>query len=336
MSLTIRPYRDTTTLAEAIRSGDRRALAKALSLVESTHPQDVRLALELLEQLYPHTGTAYRIGISGVPGVGKSTFLNNFGTYLIDHKDRTIAVIAIDPSSIRSGGSILGDKTRMLDLARRKEAFIRPSPSSGMLGGIAPATREAVLLCEAAGFNTIFVETVGVGQTDTAIADIVDFVLLFVLANAGDELQGIKRGIMEIADAIIINKADGAFKSLAEQARRHLVSALRLLVPPSAPWHPPVLLCSALEGTGFDTIWETLHRYFTEPATQQLRQQKRQQQQLRWFHDAIRQGLSHLFYTHSQIRDRIAEYEARMQQGHLFPLKAAYQLLEIFRSSTSP
>ncbi len=333
MSLTIRPYRTVAALAEAIQQGDRRALAKALSLVESKRKQDIALTVELLERLYPRTGTAYRIGISGMPGVGKSTFVNAFGMYLIEQHRYTIAVLAIDPSSVRSGGSILGDKTRMWELARHPGAFIRPSPSSGMLGGIAPATREAVLLCEAAGFDVIFVETVGVGQTDTAIADIVDFVLLFLLANAGDELQGIKRGIMEIADAIIINKADGKLRSLAEQARRHLVSALRLLVPPTAPWKPPVLLCSAVEHTGFDEIWATIYRYFTDDATASLRQQRRREQQLRWFHQAIQQSLTHLFYSHPDIQPLLPEYEEKIRSQQLLPLKGAYELLQRFQTS---
>jgi len=273
-----------------------------------------------------------------MPGVGKSTFLNAFGMYLIERYDSTIAVLAIDPSSVRSGGSILGDKTRMWDLARHPNAFIRPSPSSGMLGGIAPATREAMLLCEAAGFDLtgfdlIFVETVGVGQTDTAIADIVDFVLLFLLANAGDELQGIKRGIMEIADAIIINKADGKLRALAEQARRHLVSALRLLVPPGALWKPPVLLCSAVEHTGFDEIWATIQRYFTDDATAPLRQQRRREQRLRWFHQAIHHSLTHLFYSHPEIQPLLPEYEEKIRSHQLLPLKGAYELLQRFRDS---
>src|SRR5690242_18433300 len=251
-------------LAAGVRAGERRALAKAITLVESTRPDDQRAAQRLLELLLPHTGRAVRVGVSGVPGVGKSTFIEAFGLHLIG-LGKKVAVLAVDPSSALSGGSILGDKTRMPRLAAAPEAFIRPSPSAGSLGGVTRRTREALLVCEAAGYDAVLVETVGVGQSEFAVASMVDFFLVLMLAGAGDELQGIKKGILELADALAINKADGENVRPAEQAAAQYRAALNLLARGGGPWTPPVLTVSALEARGMDAVWEVVeehHRVF--------------------------------------------------------------------------
>src|SRR5438094_2000280 len=244
-------------LAADVRAGNRRALAKAITLVESTRADHQQAAQRLLELLLPHTGDAARIGISGVPGVGKSTFIEAFGLYLIGVAKR-VAVLAVDPSSAVSGGSILGDKTRMPQLAAAPEAFIRPSPAAGSLGGVTRRTREALLVCEAAGYDVVLVETVGVGQSEFAVASMVDFFLVLMLAGSGDELQGIKKGILELADALAINKADGQNVRPAEQAAAQYRSALRLFRHASAGWDPPVVTVSALEGRGMDKVWSII------------------------------------------------------------------------------
>ena len=250
-------YGSTEKLAAEVRSGDRRGLAKAITLVESTRPDHQRQAQELLEMLLPATGKAARVGITGVPGVGKSTFIESFGLYLIG-EGKQVAVLAVDPSSSRSGGSILGDKTRMAELSASPHAFIRPSPSAGSLGGVAQRTREAMLVCEAAGYDVVLVETVGVGQSEVAVASMVDFFLVLMLPGGGDELQGIKKGILEIADALAVNKADGDNLGRAQRAVAEYRSALRLFRHGSANWAPPVVPISALESSGMDEVWKII------------------------------------------------------------------------------
>ena len=254
------PPPDGDALARGVLGGDRRALARAITLVESTRDDHRDAAEALLHALLPHTGRGIRLGITGTPGVGKSTFIEAFGRHVVDRGHR-LAVLAVDPSSPRSGGSILGDKTRMERLAHDPRAFIRPSPSGGALGGVARRTREAMLVCEAAGYDVVVVETVGVGQSETAVADMVDMFLLLLVPGGGDELQGIKRGIVELADAIVVTKADGDLAADAARARHEYANALRLLSPTASEWSVPVLTCSALAGQGIDAVWETVGRY---------------------------------------------------------------------------
>ncbi len=246
---------DPTPYIEGVLAGDRRVLAKTITLLESARPDHREAARAVMAALLPHAGGAVRLGITGVPGVGKSTFIESFGTLLVE-KGHRVAVLAVDPSSARSGGSVMADKTRMERLSTRREAFIRPSPSGGTLGGVARKTREAMLVCEAAGFDVVIVETVGVGQSEAAVASMVDFFLVLLLAGAGDELQGIKKGILELADALAVNKADGDNRAAAEKAARTYAMALHLLQPSSPDWTPPVLTCSALETAGVAKIWE--------------------------------------------------------------------------------
>src|SRR5690242_926438 len=272
----------TDALAAAVRAGDRRALAKAITLVESTRADHQREAQRLLEILLPRTGGAARLGVSGVPGVGKSTFIEAFGLHLIGLGKR-VAVLAVDPSSALSGGSILGDKTRMPRLAAAPEAFIRPSPSAGSFGGVTRRTREALLVCEAAGYGVVLVETVGVGQSEFAVASMVDFFLVLLLAGAGDELQGIKKGILELADALAINKADGDNVGRATQAAAQYRAALNLFRATSASWRPPVLTVSALEGRGMDAVWSVVEEHRVKLGDSGELARKRREQQQAWF-----------------------------------------------------
>ncbi len=247
-------------LADAIRSGDRAALPRAITLLESTRADHREQAQQLLLELLPDSGNAHRVGITGVPGVGKSTTIEALGMYLIERGHR-VAVLAVDPSSTRTGGSILGDKTRMARLAQHPDAYIRPSPTSGTLGGVAKATRETVVLLEAAGFDVILIETVGVGQSEVAVANMVDTFVLLTLARTGDQLQGIKKGVLELADIVVVNKADGDHLAEARKAARELKSALRLIYPRETLWLPPVLTMSAMEGTGLTEMWDTVERH---------------------------------------------------------------------------
>ncbi len=316
-------------LERGILSGNRRLLSKAISLIESTRTDDFALGQELIERLLPRTGTAQRIGITGVPGVGKSTFIEAFGLMLIGRGHST-AVLAVDPSSVRSGGSILGDKTRMQALAQHEKAFIRPSPSAGSLGGVARRTRETILLCEAAGFDVVIVETVGVGQSETAVATMVDFFLVLMLANAGDELQGIKRGIMEAADAVAVNKADGAFASAARAARRRLASALHLIAPKHSDWTVPVLTCSAVEQTGIDDVWSTIVAFFER--TESVRQHRALQER-EWLRELIRDELATLFSSNPAVAGMLPGFERDVVQGVRSPAAAAHTLINVFTSS---
>ncbi|MES2771776.1 MAG: methylmalonyl Co-A mutase-associated GTPase MeaB [Pseudomonadota bacterium] len=309
----------------------RRALAKAITLIESTRTDHRQRAQQLLSALLPYTGqnaentSTLRIGISGVPGVGKSTFIEHLGNYLIDAGAR-VAVLAVDPSSSLSGGSILGDKTRMESLCQRSEAFIRPSPSCGSLGGVADKTREAMLLCEAAGFNVIIVETVGVGQSEIAVAGMVDLFVLLQLANAGDDLQAIKKGIVELADLIVFNKADLDPRA-TEIACAQMQSAVHLLRPNSPHWQPPVLSSSAAQGHGIAEFWAQVTRYRDTLTASGEFAEKRQRQALNWMWNLIDSGLARAFRAHPQVRAQLAQLSQAVLQGETPPGAAADQLL---------
>jgi GTPase len=315
-------------LAADLRAGNRRALAKAITLVESTRADDQERAQRLLESLLPHTGRAVRVGVTGVPGVGKSTFIEAFGLHLIGEGKR-VAVLAVDPSSARSGGSILGDKTRMARLAVAPEAFIRPSPSGGSLGGVARRTREAMLVCEAAGYDVVMVETVGVGQSEIAVASMVDFFLVLMLPGAGDELQGIKKGILEIADVLAVNKCDGDNVTRAERAAAEYRSALRLFRHVSANWDPPVLTVSALEGRGMEEVWATIEEHRARlSASGELAARRRSQQQ-EWLWSMLRDGLEEHFRARTDVRRLLPELEAAVLAAKITPTEAARRLLAL-------
>ncbi|GEO06442.1 ATPase/protein kinase [Adhaeribacter aerolatus] len=315
---------------DRILAGDRVVLSRAITLVESTLPADQDLAQEVINRLIPHTGNSVRVGITGSPGVGKSTFIESFGNYLIQEQSKKVAVLAIDPTSQRSGGSILGDKTRMATLATNPAAYIRPSPAGKSLGGVARNTREALLLCEAAGFNVIIIETVGVGQSETAVHSMVDFFLLLLLAGAGDALQGIKKGIMEMADGLAITKADGDNHQKAEQARAEYKHALHLFPPAPSGWLPPVALCSALENTGLAVIWQMVQEYLTLTQKSGFFTRKRQEQNLHWLHQAIRYALEDRFFSHKLIREKLPDLEKAVAESKTSPFKAATDLLKLF------
>ncbi|UFH56757.1 methylmalonyl Co-A mutase-associated GTPase MeaB [Spirosoma sp. KNUC1025] len=309
-----------------ILANDRLILSQAITLVESRRTDDRALAQQVLEGILPHSGHSIRIGITGVPGVGKSTFIEAFGTYLTQLGHR-LAILTVDPTSQRSGGSLLGDKTRMETLSRNPNAYIRPSPAGDSLGGVAHHTRETILLCEAAGFDIILIETVGVGQSETVVHSMVDFFLLLMLAGAGDELQGIKRGIMELADALVITKADGTNQASANHARIEYQNALHLFPPTGTGWFPPVLTCSALTGEGITNIWQTIQRYQKLTIQNGYHDQRRQEQQLTWFRTLLRQRLERQFYEQPGIRNKLAATEEQVRKGTLLPLPAIELLL---------
>jgi len=319
-----------TDLAAGVRAGNIRALAKAITLVESRNLDHSLAATTLLDDLLPDTGKAIRIGISGVPGAGKSTFIEAFGLHLtgLGHK---VAVLAVDPSSQRSGGSILGDKTRMEELSRDERAFIRPSPAGDTLGGVARKTRETMLICEAAGYDVIIVETVGVGQSEITVASMVDFFLLLQLPNAGDELQGIKRGVMEIADAILVNKAEGENRPRAELARQQCVNALHMLAPKSSNWQVPVLLCSALQREGVREVWDTIEGF--RVAMQQSGEfaAKRALQNSDWMWTLLMDDLKETFLRHPKVEALLSQMQESVANGVTTPGAAARRLLEVFR-----
>lgn len=317
---------------DGILNGDRVALARAITVIESDLPSDAALAREILEAVITRTGHSRRIGITGVPGAGKSTFIDALGTYLISERGENLAVLSVDPSSPISQGSILGDKTRMERLAQQEAAFIRPSPSRNHLGGVARHTRETILLCEAAGFKNVFVETVGVGQSETAVRSMTDFFLLIMIAGAGDELQGIKRGIIEMTDLMAINKADGDNKARAERARVEYASALHLFPPTPEGWTPPVLTCSAVTGEGLPAIWDAVlgHRELLE--TNGWLARRRQQQSLAWMHELIASGLQEQFRKHPEVRDHLPRVETDVRNGRMTSFGAAQSLLALFRA----
>jgi LAO/AO transport system kinase len=316
-------------LARRLVEGERRALARAITLVESTRADHQQAARVLLDALLPRTGGAIRVGISGVPGVGKSTFIDAFGTLLVENGKR-VAVLAVDPSSSISGGSILGDKTRMPRLAASPRAFVRPSPSQGSLGGVARRTREALLVCEAAGYDVIVIETVGVGQSEYAVAGMVDVFLLLMLAGAGDELQGIKRGILELADVIAITKADGDNERRAESARAEYKAALRLLRGAHEGGAPEVLAVSATLPRGIDRVWESVlsHRAFLERTSALGR--KRAEQQKSWLFTLLEDGLRERFFSRSDVQRALPEIERAVERAEMTPTEGARRLLEFW------
>ncbi len=321
---------DVDGYVRGIEAGDRAVLARAITLVESERPDHAGLAQDVLTRLLPRTGGAHRVGISGVPGVGKSTFIDAFGT-LLSERGKKVAVLAIDPSSSVTGGSILGDKTRMARLSRDPSAFIRPSPTSGTLGGVHRKTRETMLLCEAFGFDVVIVETVGVGQSETVVADMVDFYLVLMLAGAGDELQGIKRGILEVADMLAINKADGENEPNAKRARGEYQSALHLMRGGHGPWEPPVLTCSAKLGVGLDAIWAKIeeHRGLLEASG--AFEERRRAQRVRWMWSMIEDGLMSALRAHPDVRAIAPGLEGAVRAGNATATSAARAVLEAFR-----
>ena len=320
----------TKQLADGVRSGNVRSLAKAITLIESRNSDHSKDAATLLDNLLQESGDSIRIGISGVPGVGKSTLIEALGMNLLQQGHK-IAILAVDPSSQLSGGSILGDKTRMEELAREPNAFIRPSPAGKTLGGVAQKTRETMLLCEAAGYDIIIVETVGVGQSEIAVASMVDFFLLLQLANAGDELQGIKKGVMEIADAILINKAEGENRPRAELARQQYENALHLLRPKSYHWQVPAMLCSALHNQGIDDVWQMILDFVATMKRHNEFENKRRLQATDWMWSMVMNNLKDLFLQDKNVAAMIDQVQTGVSMGTTPPSVAARRLLEAFR-----
>ncbi|WP_322821259.1 methylmalonyl Co-A mutase-associated GTPase MeaB [Chloroflexus sp.] len=317
-----------------VRNGDRAILARAITLIESNAPAHMAQAQAVLAALLPYTGGSLRVGITGVPGVGKSTFIEALGTMLCERGHR-VAVLAIDPSSSISRGSILGDKTRMERLARHPNAYIRPSPSGGSLGGVARKSRETLLLCEAAGFDIVLVETVGVGQSETAVRGMVDFFLLLMLAGAGDELQGIKKGVIELADALVITKADGDNRARAMAAQAEYRHALRYLTPATPGWKPPVRTCSALTGDGIAEIWQEIERFRTELTASGVFTARRREQARDWLYTLIDEQLRTLFFAHPAVRNRLPTLEQAVVEGTM-PVVSAVQQLFAALGETQP
>ncbi|MPY96284.1 MAG: methylmalonyl Co-A mutase-associated GTPase MeaB [Acidimicrobiia bacterium] len=320
---------DVDAYAQGVLAGDRTALGRAITLVESRRPEHAAQAQELLVRLLPHSGASHRVGITGVPGVGKSTFIDAFGTNLTAAGHR-VAVLAVDPSSSRTGGSILGDKTRMDRLATDPAAFVRPSPTSGTLGGVARATRETIVVVEAAGYDVVLVETVGVGQSETVVAEMVDFFLVLMLAGAGDELQGIKKGILELADLVAVNKAEDDNAAAARVAAQDYTRALHLVTPPSELWQPPVLTCSGLRNEGLDTIWERIDEHRRTMVDAGRFEARRQGQQLRWMWSMVDERLMAALRAHPAVAAEVAGIEADVLAGRLTATLAAERLLSAF------
>ncbi len=314
---------------KGIQTGNRTLLSRAITLVESTLPEDSKAAGELIRLCLPFSGKALRMGVTGVPGVGKSTFIERFGLFLIENGHK-VAVLTIDPSSMRSRGSILGDKTRMEELGNNSRAFIRPSASAGTLGGVARKTREAMILCEAAGYDIVFVETVGVGQSETAVAQMVDFFLLLMLAGGGDELQGIKRGIMEMADLIVINKADGENINKANLAKREYENALHLFPPLPNGWQPSVLTASALYGENVPGIWDQIENFMQLTKQNGFFEKNRKDQAYQLFEETIHQSIHDHFFSHPLIKSRLKKYKAQILNQQLSPYEASQKLLDFY------
>ncbi|HET9874350.1 MAG TPA: methylmalonyl Co-A mutase-associated GTPase MeaB [Mycobacterium sp.] len=317
-------------LTAAVRAGDRSALAQAITLVESTRPDHREQAQQLLLALTSAAGNAQHVGITGVPGVGKSTAIEALGMHLIERGHR-VAVLTVDPSSTRTGGSILGDKTRMQRLAADSDAYIRPSPTSGTLGGVAKATRETVVLLEAAGFDVILIETVGVGQSEVAVANMVDTFVFMTLARTGDQLQGIKKGVLELADIVVVNKADGEHLAEARIAARELSAAIRLIHPRETLWRPPVLTMSAIEGTGVAELWDTVERHRRVLTDAGEFEARRRAQQVDWTWQLVRDAVLEQVLSNPAVRKARAEVEREVLAGRLTPALAAQQILAVAR-----
>ncbi len=319
---------DAQFYIDGVLEQKRAVIAKSITLIESSLPAHQETAQTIIDGLLPHAGDAMRIGITGVPGVGKSTFIESFGMMLVA-QGHNVAVLAVDPSSSRSGGSVLGDKTRMEKLSMHANAFIRPSPTSGTLGGVAKKTRETMIVCEAAGYDVILVETVGVGQSETSVASMVDFFLVLMLAGAGDELQGIKKGILELADAIAINKADGNNIDRAMEARNEYASALNLMESKSSVWDVPVLTCSALTKDGLDDIWATIGDHRRKLSAAGELTDKRQSQSIDWMWSLVEDGLKDRFFKDPDVKNRLQKTIAAVANGLTSPSAAARELLHL-------
>jgi len=317
------------TYVDGVLAGDRILLSKAITLVESSLAEDNALAEQVLSEVIPYTGRSIRIGITGVPGVGKSTFIESFGTY-ITSLGKKLAVLTVDPSSQHSKGAILGDKTRMESLSVDPLAYIRPSASGSALGGVAQKTRECMFLCEAAGYEVIFIETVGVGQSETVVNEMVDFFLLLMLAGAGDELQGIKKGIMEMADTIVITKADGENKKKANRAKVEYQNALHLFSPRSSGWYPKVSICSAINNLGIREIWNIIQEHHLLSKEKGFFEEKRKNQNVAWMHHLIKEILTSRFYQIIDIQEVISEKEVSVASGKIPAITAARELLSIY------
>jgi LAO/AO transport system kinase len=317
---------DPDSFVQGILAGNRRMIAKTITLIESSLKAHQKNAFTVIEKILPHTGNSIRLGITGVPGVGKSTFIENLGVYLAD-KGHKVAVLAVDPTSRRSGGSILGDKTRMERLASHENAFIRPSPAGDTLGGVAAKTREIMLTCEAAGFDVILVETVGVGQSETSVASMVDFFLVLMIAGAGDELQGIKKGVLELADGIAINKADGENLNAVEKAKLDLETAMHLISPESLTWSTPVLTCSSILDNGTKNVWEMVMDHHEKFKASSEFLQRRKKQTLEWMWTLVEEGLKQRFKNNKKINEKIPVISQQVENEKISPSAAAEVLL---------
>lgn len=317
---------------DGVLSGDRTVLSQVITLIESKLQEDLEIAQKVVEKCLPHSGNSIRLGITGVPGVGKSTFIELLGVYLAKDLKKRVSVLAIDPTSNISKGSIMGDKVRMPKLSQEDNAYIRPSPTSGFLGGVGNKTRESIILLEAAGFDVVIVETVGVGQSELKVHSMVDFFLLLMLAGAGDELQGIKRGIMEVADSIVITKADGSNRSSAKTAKKDFETALKLFPHSESGWVPKVLTCSALENTGIKDIWDIIEDFYNKFMENGYLEDKRREQAKFWLHDSIFEMLKDSFYNNSEVSSAIERVEKDLSKGKLSSFAAAKKLYNIYKN----
>ncbi len=327
---------DIDVLANGLISGDRKALSRAITLVESDNREHRQQATELLERILPHRKTSLRIGITGTPGVGKSTFIESFGLFLVKENELNVAVLAIDPTSSKTKGSILGDKTRMSELAQEKNVYIRPSPSKGSLGGVTAASMESIYLLEAAGFDTIIVETVGVGQSETAVHGMVDFFLLLIQPASGDQLQGIKRGIVEMADGIVVNKADGSLMDKAVETSKEYYQALQMMPSVRDDWRTKVMHCSALEHRNMDGIWEMIREFESKRRSSGKLLENRKLQELSWFDHSLREGLLEIMMEYDEWNTRKEEVRERIRSGQVSPFQGAEELLSKLKINLGP